>query len=272
LLPLPAVTQTPPAEPDPAPPPDQGIFAPAVIDPGPGRNALIPLTPQSALDALRLVPAEERAAMLEQLRGDLPDFAERVQLAVAEADEIIGLLVDRTLIERNTSLTVRAFALSGPLVDDLLQRLARIEAVLGERVGIYGTYVATLAARRRVRDYDVELADEDRLSMEQKELLITALSDAERLQPPPRASWFAVLPIAEEQAERAAKRFDAERQQYYFLRLRDLTREQLQRVSEVLTPRQFDVFFHIEAERLDIERAYVEDLRLAAGLERVIPE
>jgi hypothetical protein len=218
------------------------------------------------------MPAEERAVLLEQFREDLPDFAERVQLAAVEAEEIIGLLLDRALIERNASLTVRAFALSRPMVDDLLQRLARIETVLGERVGIYKTYTDTLAARRRIRDFDAELADEDRLSVAQRELLITAMSDAERLQPPPRASWFAVLPLAEEQAEQAAKRFDAEREQYYFLRLRDLTREQLQRVSEVLTPRQFDVFFHIEAQRLDIERTHVEDLRLAAGLERVIPQ
>jgi hypothetical protein len=110
------------------------------------------------------------------------------------------------------------------------------------------------------------------LGVADREQLIAALQEVERLQVPRRTDWFALLPVAAESADLAAKRFNAERAQYDFLRLRDLSRLQLQRAEVLLVPRQFDVFFHIESERLRAAQAHVESLRAEAGLDARIPE
>lgn len=242
---------------------------------GPSMNAVQLQPLDAALGAPARLSASERAALIEELKPRLPDFTDRLRLSAKEEQQILGLLLDGEIVKG--AIPNGSAIYSNVVAGDAERRVKQIRKLLGRRFALYQEYFETLAIRRRVVAFDAELAATDQLQPQQKERLIELLRAneqqlQERLQQQTRPRGRAALPDDPAEAELAARRFDVERKQYDFVLGRALTRLQLERVPEVLTPAQLEVFSRIETQRLAAEQAYVEDLRVAAGMDRAIPE
>jgi hypothetical protein len=244
------------------------VLAPATATAVPRSNVLQVVRAESLQSRASKATAAQRAAMRKRVREENFDLGARFQLRPAEEAQVIELLVEVGLAEA-AATPPSAWRMSLQAVRD--EQRQRIEEVLGQQRSFY-EYENALPVRRRVIAFSAKLDAANPLSLEQKVRMAELLGREEWKTMMVRANVFAFVPEDPEAARELVRKYDLQRKEYDYRRDREVTRLQVEQLRAILTQRQLLVYERLEADRLAIERSYVESLRIAAGLSRTIPD
>jgi len=223
-----------------------------------------------------------RAETREQIRSMHPDLAQVLGLDAELESKLIDVLSDQQMThlegffsERPESSARRSATSPGPReemrqVADLSTRnKQQIRDVLGEeRFERYLSYLPTLRERCSMHYFNAHLDEQDRLTAEQKELLMKLLraqQDADMARR--RGEAGSRIPLAQPVfSPEAIQKLNIESNEDSFRQMQEDSRALLRQLPAVLTPKQLEAFARIEAEKLASQKKYVQQLRVSAGM------
>lgn len=223
------------------------------------------------LSPLERATPEQRAKVRSQLEIENFDLRERVPLDPAEAAQLIELMVDQVISEAGNRGFAGLWGVSS--LYQFEQRLQQVRNLLGEqRLATYLDYDKELPLRRRIVEFDTQLEAASKLSLRQKQQLVSVLARQEIEELRDRRKLFAFVPEDPNEAREVVKKFDLERYEFDFRNQRQRLRLELDAVRTLLTPPQRLVFERVANDKLKSLQTYVENMRVAAGLSRTIPD
>lgn len=227
----------------------------------------------------KLLRAEQR----EQVRKQNPELAEVLRIDPEREAALIELLTDDQMQHLERFYAVRSgnthsvFEHGQAQADAETRRLAKLRELLGaDLFERYQDYQSTVMQRRHALLFDARLDSYNKLTSDQKERLIVLLQDhfEKEMQQPRIRLQDAVSPFSADREARAeAMRKQAiEMYDETFRDMQQASRLLLERLPEVLTPQQLDIFAQMEAEKIASQRKYVEQMRIRVGMSPEVPE
>jgi hypothetical protein len=223
----------------------------------------------------------------EQLRAEQrtlidamhPDLAQVLGLDPRIASELIDLLTDQQMsvfdrIHGDELQAPNSVAMKDRLARNAQEgtrRIGQIRRLLGEQgFERYQDYQNTLRERLQVTLFEERLQPGDELTPEQKSRLMSLLrwqEEQTQRRMLENRSW---VPPAVYDPEALRKR-DITANEDSFWRAQEESQLLISRAAEVLTQRQIEVFARMEADKLDVHRTQLEQVRVDAGMSREIP-
>jgi hypothetical protein len=267
---------------------ESNTFRVEAIEIGPSDNQLYFQTGSAAQQAMdemreRLKDPAKRVALRQEQRQAIeqmhPDIEQALGVSAATKEKLFELLTDEQMERLDASmnrgqdyrLEIQAQA------DAETRRLTSLRDLLGQ-AGLEGfkKYLATLGEREQVRKFDELLSVQDKLQREQKEKLIELFADQNRqrfdnLLGHRSVASMRALPSAEE-FRRESQLQTIKLNEASLRALEESNPPMAKRAAEFLSPNQLEAFSRMNQERAAVQRRWVEQARLQAGLPPQIPE
>jgi hypothetical protein len=222
---------------------------------------------------------ELRAEQRTQIDAMHPDLAHVVGLDPRTASELIELLTDQQMsvfdrIHGGELQAPNSVAMTDRVARNAQEgtrRLEELRSLLGEQgFERYRDYQNTLRERLQVTLFEEHLQPGDELTLEQKSRLMSLLQwQAEQTQRRTLENRSLVPPAVYD--PEALRKQNIAANEKSFWRTQEESRLLISRAAEVLTQRQIDVFARMEADKIDVHRAQLEQVRVDAGMSREIP-
>jgi hypothetical protein len=238
----------------------------------------------------RLHDPEQRVALRAEQRASLqewnPDLDQALGIDGATHEKLLELLTEqqmRQLDRMHSSRPATADDVGDSLqqqADLETQRLSELRALLGEDgLDRYLQYSKTLGERIEMRRFDARLDAADKLRPDQKASLMALYRERlqrelerHRSEHMPRAMHNMRERSTPEEMQRNAQLSTIAANEQSWRRMPQADREFAERAAKFLTPEQLAVLERMNAEKADELRRWIEQARLAAGLNPTIPE
>ncbi|HEV7445878.1 MAG TPA: hypothetical protein VGO18_25100 [Steroidobacteraceae bacterium] len=223
-----------------------------------------------------------RAETREQVRSMHPELAQVLGLHAELESKLIDVLSDQQMAHLERFYSERPespapYSATSPdpmeevrqVADQETRSKQQIRDVLGEeRFERYLSYTDTLRERCAMDYFNAHLNEEDRLTADQKELLMKLLraqQDADMARR--RAESGSRIPLAKTAfSPEAMQKLNVVSNEDNFRQMQEDSRALLRQLPAILTPKQLEAYARMEAEKLASQKKYVHQIRVSAGM------